>query len=295
LEERLVAQIMIEKEPDEMIFLKGFLWTKTADGHVIQIDPALNAVVRDIKVDTTKDLYHYCQGLGTDGEHIWACSASDDGEAKSIDVVRVDPVSASVVDTFKVGKIFDQLELPFLLDQIWVLTGIGDQLVGIDVTTRQPAAAIDLGSRCFQLAVVNNSLMAACTQDNLVLQIDPRQREVIRRIEIESPRFVAGDENSLWVAQDHSVLRLDLESLEPVAEISDLVDIGKSGDFFVTADSVWIRQKDGFLFRIDPASNEIVEQIRSSQPLSGGTVLVTDDAIWVTAYDDSLLFRLSRE
>ena len=75
IEERLLAIIDI-KYPDELAFIQGFIWVKTDDGHVVQVDPATNSVVSDIKVDTTSDPYHYCQGLGTDGENIWACSAS---------------------------------------------------------------------------------------------------------------------------------------------------------------------------------------------------------------------------
>lgn len=73
------------------------------------------------------------------------------------------------------------------------------------------------------------------------------------------------------------------------------MDLRKSGDFFVPGDVIWVRQKDGFLFRINPDSNEIVEHRRVVEPFSGGTVIVTYDSIWGTAYDDSLLFRLSLE
>src|SRR5919108_6394024 len=112
-DERLLATIDI-KYPDELILVQDFIWVKTDDGHVIQFDPATNSVVGDIKVDTTSDPFHYCQGLGTDGENIWACSASGDEDNRTIDVVRIDPASQSVIETFKVGKLFDQFEMPFL-------------------------------------------------------------------------------------------------------------------------------------------------------------------------------------
>ena len=276
-----------------MVFLHGFIWTKTADGHVIQIDPTTNTVIADIKVDTATVQHHYCQGMGTDGEDIWVCSASSDGDNTAIDVVRVDPTTQSVVGTFKVGKIFDQLDLPFLQNQIWVLSGGGDKLVGIDVTSNELTPAIDLGVRCFQLTAVGESLMASCSLDDVILLINPEKREVTRRVDIETPRFVAGDENGIWVAQDNAILRLDPASLTPEAEFTELLKIGKNGDIFLSHDAVWIRQESGFLYQIDPASNEVVGQITINQPLAGGSVLVTSDSIWVTAYDDNLLFRLS--
>ena len=292
-DQRLLASFEIFKEPDEMVFVRGYLWTKTADGHLVQIDPATNLVIADIKVDTTSDAFHYCTGLGTDGEHIWACSASGDADNRTIDVVRVDPESQSVVETFKVDKIFDQLDLPFLLNQIWVLSDNGTTLVGIDVTRNELTPEIDLGNRCFQLAVVGESLMATCSLDHVILQIDPEKREIIHRLDIKTPRWIAGDENGLWVAQDNAIIRLDPTSLMPLAIFSQFASVGKNGDIFITEDAVWIRQKSGFLYQIDPASNQIVEQIKIDQDLAGGSVLVTSDSIWATAYDNNLLVRLS--
>lgn len=287
-EERLLATIDI-KYPDELTFVQGFIWVKTDDGHVIQVDPATNRVVGDIKVDATSDPYHYCQGLGTDGENIWACSASGDDDHRTIDVVRIDPRSQSVVETVKVEKIFDQFNMPFLLNQIWVLSGNGDKLVGIDVTTNQPSPAIDLGARCFQVAAVSRSLLVTCRLDNLILRIDPEKMEVTERLTFTSPRNIAATENGIWLSQDNAVARLDIESLKPVITFTNL----SNADLFATQEAVWVRLENGFLYRIDPASNELMEQIKTDQSLSIGSILVTPDSIWTTAGDDDLLVRLS--
>lgn len=294
-EHPLATAGMIGNHPDEVVFAQGFIWTKTDNGHVIQVDPATNTMVAAIKVDTTSDPDHYCQGLGTDGENIWACSASDDGDNRTIDVVRIDPQTQSIVETVKVGKIFEQFDMPFLLNQIWVLTEDGDTLVGIDGTTNQPGPGIDLGARCFQLAATDKSLLATCALEDLVLQIDPERREVTARAALKNPRNIAATENAVWVLQDNAVVRLDPISLSPVVTFTNLPGIGSSGDIFATEEAVWVRQESGFLYRIDPASNEIVEQIKPDQSLTGGSVLVTSDSVWTTAVDDNLLIRLSLE
>jgi hypothetical protein len=46
--------------------------------------------------------------------------------------------------------------------------------------------------------------------------------------------------------------------------------------------------------RGDAASNTVAEHVEPSEPLSGGSVLVTDDAVWVSAYDDNRVLRLAR-
>jgi outer membrane protein assembly factor BamB len=287
-EKRLLATIDI-KYPDELVFVQGFIWVKTDDGHVIQVDPATNSVVGDIKVDTTSDPYHYCQGLSTDGENIWACSASGDENNRTIDVVRIDPSAKSVVETVKAGKIFDQFKMPFLLNKIWVLSGNGDKLVGIDITTNQSSPTIDLGVRCLQVEAAGKSLLVTCRMDNLVLRIDPEKMEVTDRLTFSSPLNIAATENGIWLSQGNAVARLDMKSLNPIAIFTNLFN----ADIFATKEAVWVRLENGFLYRIDPVSNELVEQIKTDQSLSIGSILVTSDSIWTTASDDNILIRLS--
>lgn len=291
-DDRLLAKIDIGY-PDELVFAQNFVWVKTDDGHLMQTDPATNRVVGDIKVDTTTDRSNYCQGLSTDGEAIWACSASEDEDHKTIDVVRIDPKSQSVVATVKVNKIFDQFDMPFLLNQIWVLSDNGRKLIGIDTTTNQPTSSIDLGTRCFQVAVMGKTLLVTCALDNLVLRIDPEKMAVTDRLPFTSPRNIVTTEDGVWLVQDGAIIRLDPESLAPVATFTGLLGIGTSGDIFVTNEAVWVRQESGFVYRIDPASNQITEQIKPDQGLSGGSILATSDSIWTTANDDDLLLRLS--
>lgn len=288
-ETRILATIDI-KYPDELVFVEGSIWVKTDDGHLIQVDPATNSLVGDIKVDTTSDPYHYCQGLSTDGENIWACSASGDENNRTIDVVRIDPSAKSVVETVKVGKIFDQFRMPFLLNKVWVLSGNGDKLVGIDLTTNQPGPAIDLGARCFQVEAVGKILLATCRLDNLVLHIDPEKMEVTDRLTFSSPRNIVATGNGIWLSQDNAVVRLDTESLNPVATFTNLFG---DKDIFATKEAVWVRLENGFLYRIDPATNRLVEQIKTEQSLSMGGILITSDSIWTTASNDDILIRLS--
>lgn len=293
-DKRWLATVDINN-PDEIVFVQGFIWVKTDDGHLVQVDPATNTVVGDIKVDTTTDPSHYCQGLGADENNVWACSASGDADQASIDVVRIDPKSKSVVATVKVGKIFGQFEMPFLDHQIWVLAGNGDKLVGIDVTTNQPNPTIDLGLNCNQLASLNEFLLVSCTKDNLILKIDSKTSQVVDKISVDTPHFIVNTKDSLWVAQDNSVVRLDVQTSRPLANFSKLFNVGLTGDIFATDDSVWVRQDEGFLYRIDLSSNEIMEQIQAANLLSGGSLIVTSDSIWTTASDDGKLFRLSRK
>lgn len=291
LEERLLAAISI-KFPDELVFVQDYIWVKTDDGHVIQVDPATNSVVGDIKIDTTTERHDYCQGLGTDGKNIWACSARGNENLKTIDVVRIDPDSQTVVATVEVGKIFDQFDMPFLLNHIWVLTGDGSKLVGIDTATNQPLPAMDLGTRCFQAAAMGSSLLVTCWMDNLILKIDPEKMEVTERKTFTSPPLnIVVTEDGVWSRMGADIVRLDPDTLDPVVTFT-----GLPGDksLFATKEAIWVRLDQGFLYQIDPVSNRLALQIVSDQRFYNmGSILVTPDAIWTTAGDDDLLLRIS--
>jgi streptogramin lyase len=132
-------------------------------------------------------------------------------------------------------------------------------------------------------------LLVTCRLDNLILRIDPEKMEVVERLTLTSPRNITATENGIWLSQDNAVVRLDPESLDPVATFTKLFN----ADIFATKEAVWVRLEDGFLYRIDPVSNQLIEQIKTNQSLSMGSILVTPDSIWTTAGDDDLLIRLS--
>lgn len=292
-DQRLRATVPIPY-PDEIVAAGGYIWVKTDDGHLVAADPASDQVIGDIKVDTTTDPYHYCQGLATDGETIWACSASGDADHKTIDVVRVDPKTKTVVRTVPVDKIFDQFDMPVLGGHIWVLSGDARQLVGIDMETYAVTAPIDLGARCFQLAALEGSLLASCSLENLILQVDPQNGQVTSRVSLPGPRWISVGANAVWVAQEQAVVRLDPITLHPVVAFTGLPSVGVSGDIHATESDVWVRLGNGSLYRIDPATNQLVEQVRSERAYSGGSVLATSDSVWLTAGDDDVLLHLRR-
>jgi DNA-binding beta-propeller fold protein YncE len=288
LHERTLATVGID-HADTMVQAQGSVWVKTDDGRVVRVDPTTGTVIADVKVDTTSDPYHYCQGLGTDGTAIWACSASGAEDDRTIDVVRFDPDTHSVALTVDVDMIFDQFEIPFVADRIWALAGAGDTVVGIDAATGEPTSLIPLDARCTQLADVTGSLMAACPSDDSILVIDPVEGSVSQRVPLEGPRHVDGDTDGVWVVQEHSIVRLDPATMRPVAEYAPFPGVF---DLDASGDAVWVRHGIGFLFRIDPATGKVIEQIMPGESLSPGSVLVTEDSVWATANDEGLLYHL---
>jgi hypothetical protein len=280
---------------DELAYAQGYVWTKTEKGYVVQIDPATNTVVGQVKVDTSPDIEHYCQGLGTDGTLVWACSARLEGEeGRFIDVVAVDPATLQVIATAPVNKVFDQMTLPFLDGQIWALTGNGSNLVGIDATTYAPGPALDLGARCTSLEAAGEALVAACPADNTVLRIDPNATPAITaRATLAEPRTVSGNAQGLWVLLEAEMVRLDPVTLAPVARFTNLPTVGRDGGLFITDDAVWLRRPGGFLYRFNPATNQMDLQITGEGEPFGGSVMIAAGSLWTSDYELGQLYRLA--
>ena len=289
-EHPLASSALFGNHPEEIVFANGFVWVHLVNGHLIQVDPNTNQMVNALKTDTTSNSRHYCQGLGTDGKDIWVCSAAGQEDDKTIDVVRVDTSTQQIVATFEIGKLWDQLYMPFAQNQIWVLTENGSKLVGIDVTNNQANPAIDLGIRCFHLAALDNILYASCGSDQLVLKIDPEKKEIIAQQNVKDPFFIFAASNGIWVSQSSSITRLDPESLNPIVTITGI----SASDINATESAVWVWEYEkGILYQIDPATNEVAELIKPETPfLTGGGVLATADSLWLTVDENDLMLHL---
>jgi len=291
-EHPLASPTLSGNHPDELVIAADdMVWTHMDNGYLVQFNWFSNTMSGAVKTDTTTDRYHYCQGLGSDGTDVWACSAAGDEDNTTINVVRVDASKQEVVETFEVGKIQDQLYMPFAQNQIWVLTGDGSKLVGIDVSTNQVNPAIDLGVRCFQLTSLGSMLYASCGVDNLVLKIDAENKEVVLRQTVNSPRTLTAASNGVWVCQGNSITRLDPETLNPIVTFTGITD----SDIAASANAVWVWEYNkALLYKIDPNTNEIVELIKPEKPfIAGGGVLLTEDSLWLTANENDIVLRLN--
>jgi streptogramin lyase len=267
--------------PDWLTFQGGHLWVKQDDGMVVRIDSRTNKPNGNVRADTKSE--HLCQGIGSGGGAVWSCSGSD--------IVRIDPKRLTVTDSIPVGKVFDQGKLVFVGGRIWVLTGEGDSLVGIDTATVSPDSPIQLPDSCSELGAGPDTIWVLCPIAGKVLAVDPASASVEAELEIDSPSFAVATGSDLWVGSAGDLVRVDIETLEPVARFLGL-DPGPDGDVAVDGENVWVRTPAGFLHRIDATSNTVAEQVEPDEALSGGAVLFAEGSLWITAFDDSLLLRL---
>lgn len=276
------AAIALRGGPDWLTSYKGFVWVKRDDGFVTRLDPHSNKPRGEVRADTKSD--QFCQGIGSGGGAVWSCSGSD--------VVRIDPTTVKVVASIPAGKVFDQGRLVVAAGHVWVLTGEGDRLTGIDTATNRAGPEITLPFKCGELGSGPDTLWVVCRQANKLVAIDVARRSIEGEVDVEAPSAAVGTDTDAWVGSQRGLLRIDAQTLELVARFTNLNP--EEGDLAVDGNDVWVRTVNGFLHRIDARSNVVAEQIRPESALSGGSLLVAEGSIWTTAFDDNIVLRLRR-
>jgi DNA-binding beta-propeller fold protein YncE len=283
LSSRQEAALHLTGDPDWLTALDSFVFVKRDNGLVTKIDTATNKPVGEVLADTKSEPSQFCEGIGAGGGSVWSCSGSD--------VVRIDPETLQVKQSIPVGKIPNSGRLVFAAGQIWVLSGDGDELVGIDAATGKPGTALPLSAPCTELGAGVDRVWAICPNSSLVLGIDPEARTIEDEIELESPTVAFSTETDVWVGYADGLGRFDAESLDQAALFTGLNPTDE-GAVMVSGDDVWVRQPVGFLYRIDAATNTVAEQVVPDEPLSGGDVLPSGGALWISSYNDNLVLRL---
>jgi len=276
VEDVQVATLTLTGEPDWLAADEHGLWVQQGSGELVLVDPTTNEQAGSVDVGAAE----LCQGLGASFGAVWTCEGSD--------VVRVDPDTFEVVARLKVKKQAVQGHLVGDFEHVWVLTGDGSSLVGIDPATNRVATEFELPARCSDVSLAADALWLPCRVDDRVLKVDPASGKVLLDVDLDNPVEIAVD-GDVWIGTATSTVQLNPDTGEVLAEL----DAGSEPDGGVDldADSVWVRNSEDFLLQFDRETGAQVQQI-TADVTSGGDMLILDGNIWISAYDDQTLFRL---
>ena len=278
--DRQQARLRLDS-PDWLAADGSTLWVKRDDGSVERIDPETNEVISTVHNEGA-----HCGGIGVGFGSVWTCTV--EGEAPH--VARYDAETGEHQATIPVVKASIQGHLATGFDHVWVLSGDGSTLVGIDPETDAPGMTIELGARGTDLETGEAGLWVVSTLDDQVLRIDPETGEVVHRVtDILKPTAVSVTDD-VWVGAQLSTNRLDPET--GTVLVTSEIGTGANGGLAVTDDAVWVRSAKRFLVRLDPADGQPVEGLSSADTPSAGSALVAFGSVWATAYDDEALFRI---
>jgi hypothetical protein len=273
-----IAEFEILGGPDWLVADEHGVWVKVDTGIVVLIDPTANLVADEVLVDGGGAL---CQGLGAGGGSIWSCT--EEG------IARIDPRVREVSTRIRASKAYSQGELVVTEGQMWLLTGDGSVLEGIDVTTGHVWSRFELPVRGTDLDAGAAGLWVVSTVDDAVVQVDPASGDIERTVAVEAPLDVAVD-HEVWVGAAADTVRINLAS--GATDLRVPIGTGTAGSVALTPTEVWIRGADPFLVRADRATGAVVEEF-AADVASGGDLLYAFGSIWTTAFDDARLFRFA--
>ena len=285
LNSRLVAKISVPN-PDGLVEVGGAVWVKTDDGSVVRIDPRTDTVTGTVHLDTATDPAHYCQGIGTDGTAVWACTAGD----STTGIVRLDPTTMA-----------KERQLPSTRSSTSSRCRTRPVACGCSPAgvTPSPSSILQAkrrcptrwAARCQQLAASSAVIVATCANDDVAVALDPATGRVRTRVPLAAPRIAAVTGHDVWVDTSHGLTRLGADL--KVRAVYPRMTLGLAGDLSIASDgALWARGPGGVLWRIDPTRNIVSDQLNSSPALSAGSLMVTTNALWTSANNEDFVLHL---
>ncbi len=274
--------------PDWMTVGFGSLWVKRDNNVVVRLAPDGNILAT---MDPGVFQEPVCQGLAASDHAIWGCAAPGK-------LARIDPQTNQVAAIIDIPKVNEQGRLTPYDGRVWVLTGDGDQLVGVSERTNRPGPPIPLGVFCTDLAdrPVGGTLWVACPYDGVVLRVDLDKRKVTGQVDgLQQATGLTASAESVWVCTKKGIAQVDVASLT-VTTLQRMA-AGFACNLRLIGDALWVRtgwRTSPFLARIDTSSGQVVQTVSRPGRVSGGDFISFAGALWVSSYEQELVFKLDQ-
>jgi sugar lactone lactonase YvrE len=270
------ARLRLPGGPDWLAVAEDGVWVKRDDSTLDRLAPDTGRSALSVELGGG-----LCQGVGAGLGAVWAC--------RDTDVVRVDPASGEVTAVFPLNKAASQGHLVTVAGRLWVLTGDGSTLLGVDPASGAVVCTIALGARGTDLGAGPAGLWVASQPDGQVLRVDPDAGTVaVRATGLDRPLAVAVTDQ-VWAGGSDTTVRLDPTT--GAVQVTAAIGIGLDGGIAASAGAVFLRNGERFLVRLDASTGAPVSGV-SADVGSAGDVVVAFGSVWTTASDDAALFRL---
>ncbi|KQU68011.1 hypothetical protein [Phycicoccus sp. Root101] len=278
------------QDADWMQVVEGHLWTAVSrpeGGVVQQLDdrgrPRTSIANAGAETCTAMD-----SGFGS----LWAAAC----DPTSASVLRIDPSNGRVQArvTLTGLQILEEGSVASGEGAVWVVTAPPQhQLVRIDPKSNTVVSRTAIPDGVVAARAGLGGLWLTDPIRGELLRLDPRTQKVVAKVAAgQGARFFAVGAGAVWVQNniDGTVSRIDPSTNAVVATVK--VDGGAvdGGDLAVGGGFVWARVSDALVAKIDPATNEVVARYG---PAGGsGSVAADDSAVWISAHDLDVVYRL---
>ena len=298
LEDRVLATIDVEGEPDYMTEAEGAVWvTQDESSAVGRIDPESDELT-SIEMGS-----HPCNGIAGGFGAVWVPSCGD-GKLYRIST-ETNKVEAKIQVAIYNGTKGTPPSggIAAAHGAVWLVTkGDKDEfdaLAEIDPNTNKVARKIDLGYFGGTVTVDETSIWVTAPEDGKLLRIDPASGDITEIDGLAQPTWTAVGEGAVWVLsgtwQDHpdgdgSVTKIDAETNEIVTSIPIDETPTSAGGIRAAEGFVWARTARTMLAKIDPASDSVVESYANTG--GGGDLVVAFGSLWMSDYAFNRVWRL---
>ena len=194
-------------------------------------------------------------GLAVGGGSVWVEDYGSD------ELSRVDQQTGRVVATIGVGHA--PYDVAFAAGAAWVTDYTDGTVSRVDARTNR-RTVVDVGGQPTGIAPVAGGLWVGLGGSGEIVRVDARTSRVTDRLQAEGgASWTAYDEDTVWFSdpQSGSVTRIDAVTRKVVTTVA----VGPSPlDGVVVDGSVYVPDRDGRIFRIDPATNKVTATLDST-------------------------------
>jgi YVTN family beta-propeller protein len=279
------ARIHLGSQPCGIVATPTRVWVSNyGDGTLQWIDPATNQPGPPIAVGASP-----C-GLAVGAGSVWVENYG------SNDVTRVDATTGKVQATVDVGSA--PYDVTFAAGAAWVTDYADGTVSRIDAATNRRSAIHTGGQPTGIVAAAGGlwvGLGGSATDAGTtytVVRIDATSAAVTDRLDTgRRPTWTASDGRDVWLsdAGNNAAIRIDANARRVVDSRPLGASVPLDGD--VAAGAVWIPDKGGRLYRIDPASGKVTGRYDSGV---GVPFVISGSAgtLWVVDYSGTDVVRL---
>jgi virginiamycin B lyase len=226
-----------------------------------------------------------CSGLAIGFGSLWVPNCG------SQSLSRVDLKTGKITKTISVGIADSEGGLSTGADSVWLLTDKKSTLARIDPKTDSIISTLALPEGCYNTAFGFNSVWISCTKQNTVVRVDPKNNAILSTIPVgPKPRFLTVGEGGVWTLNqgDGTITRISAADNKVAATIAVGIP-GGGGDISAGEGSVWATSFGFPLSRIDPATNQVVQQFVGE---GGDAVRAGHGQIWLSNYKSGIEWKL---
>ena len=253
----------------------GSVWVKTGPGDVVRLDPSTGRVAQTYPTKTAAA--SGCEGIGATDDAVWVCRRPGT-------YVRFTPQGKTSTTQF--DGYADQLRMPVLDDQLWLIGADQSTLHSLDATTgKESGPPITLpASSCDNVAAGLDAVWVACHDLGLV-RVEPSTREVNGTASWLGAFFAAADQHVV-VGGDQGVAEIDPDSLAVVARYDVKPDY--YGDLATSGDYAWVGTSGNApLTRLDLTAKSIDEVLTTDDSFEFVCVTIAGTVLWVADTNDN--------